>query len=359
MLTDKTMNYTVTEIDYSSRTNDTSVDFRSDTVTQPSKEMRFAMANSRVGDDVYGDDPTVNELQNKVANLLGKEAGLFVTSGTQSNLCAMLAHCNRGEEVITGDKYHVYSDEAGGASVLGSIMMAPLSTKCDGSIDADEIEKTIKPDDPHCPISRLLSLENTVAGKVQNLNNINACVARARKFGLSSHLDGARLMNAAIKLAIPAKAIVENVDSISLCLSKGLGAPAGSVLVGSKDLIKKANRIRKIVGGGMRQAGILASAGIYALDNNVQRLDADHQNAVILAQKLSSINQITVSPDHIETNMVFIKIPQTSITKIQKFCYNNGILINADSETVRLVTHLDISSEKIDFFVNKLKSFFS
>ena len=285
------MSYNLNQKDCSFPTNDFIVDFRSDTVTQPSKGMRSAMANSKVGDDVYGDDPTVNYLQNKVATLLGKEAGLFVTSGTQSNLCAMLAHCQRGEEVITGDKYHVYLDEAGGASVLGSIMMATVRTEKDGSIDADDIERTIKPDDPHHPISKLLSLENTVAGKAQELQNINSCAARAKKFGLSTHMDGARLMNAAIKLSIPVKVLVENIDSVSLCLSKGLGAPAGSILAGSRDLIKKAYRVRKLLGGGMRQAGVIASAGIYALDNNIQRLDCDHQNAILLAQKLHGINQ--------------------------------------------------------------------
>ena len=335
------------------------IDFRSDTVTQPTSGMRVAMANSRVGDDVYGDDPTVNELQNRVADLLGKEAGLFVTSGTQSNLCAMLAHCHRGEEVITGDKYHVYVDEAGGASVLGSIMMATIKTELDGSLEANQIEKTIKPDDSHYPISKLLSLENTVGGKVQKLKNINSCIERAKKFGLSSHLDGARLMNAAIKLAVPAKTIVNNVDSVSLCLSKGLGAPAGSVLAGSKNFIKKAHRIRKLVGGGMRQAGVIASAGIYALENNIHRLDCDHQNAILLAQKLHQIKAINVVPEDVETNMVFITIPKGSKSKLQRFCFNNKILINVDSDTIRLVTHLDISPRKITFFVNKLKSFFS
>ena len=351
------MSYDVNRIN-SSQTNDFIIDFRSDTVTQPTKGMRYAMANSKVGDDVYGDDPTVNDLQNKVATMLGKEAGLFVTSGTQSNLCAMLSHCNRGDEVITGDKYHVYYDEAGGASVLGSIMMAAIKTKSDGSIDPDEIEKTIKPDDPHFPISKLLSLENTVAGKTQDLNNINACVARAKKYGLSIHMDGARLLNASIKLSVSVKTMVENIDSVSLCLSKGLGAPAGSILAGSKNLIKRACRVRKLVGGGMRQAGIIASAGLYALDNNVQRLDSDHQNAILLAQKLHKINGITVVPEDVDTNMVFMKIPAGSKTKIQKFCSKNGILINADSDNIRLVTHLDISSEKIDFFVEKLRSFF-
>ncbi len=353
------MGYSRNKMNYFSQIETSIIDFRSDTVTQPTQGMRNAMANAKVGDDVYGDDPTVNELQDKVANLLGKEAGLFVSSGTQSNLCAMLAHCHRGEEIITGDKYHIYVDEAGGASVLGSIMIATVKTKKDGSIDANEIEKKIKPDDPHYPISKLLSLENTVAGNVQDLNNINSCVNRARKFGLLTHMDGARLLNAAVKLAIPPKTMVEKLDSVSLCLSKGLGAPAGSILAGSKDFIKKAHRTRKLLGGGMRQAGVLASAGIYAIDNNIPRLDCDHKNAILLAQKLSYIKRVTVTPEHVNTNMVFIKIPIESTDKFQKFCSNNGILINVDSETIRLVTHLDISVEKINFFAEKIRLFFS
>ena len=353
------MNYKIPKKTHSYTANERVIDFRSDTVTQPTASMRKTMANSKVGDDVYGDDPSVNMLQTKVAELLGKEAGLFVTSGTQSNLCSMLSHCQRGEEVITGDNYHVYIDEAGGASVLGSIMMATVKTNLDGSIKANDIAKTIKPNDPHYPISKLLSLENTVAGKVQTPKNINACVCQAKKFGLSTHMDGARLMNAAVKLNIPAKEIVEKIDSVSLCLSKGLGAPAGSVLVGSKELIAKAYRIRKLVGGGMRQAGVLASAGIYALDNNVNRLNEDHKNATLLAEKLNGINKILVRSKDVETNMVFIKIPVEAINSFQKYCYDNKILINIESETIRLVTHLDISIEKIDFFVKKIKMFFS
>ena len=353
------MAYNTVQINYQFKNAEQLIDFRSDTVTLPSPGMRTAMAKSKVGDDVYGDDPTVNELQTRVATLLGKEAGLFVTSGTQANLCAMLAHCQRGEEVITGDKYHVFIDEAGGASVLGSIVMAPVRTKQNGNIDVNEIEKTIKPDDPHCPVTRLLSLENTVSGKVQDLDSINACVLRAKKFGLSTHMDGARLMNAAIKLAIPVKKIVEKIDSVSLCLSKGLGAPAGSILAGSKDLIKKAHRARKILGGGMRQSGVLASAGLYALDNNVQRLDFDHQNATLLAQKLCNISEISVIPETVDTNMVFIKIPRGTKNQFRNYCYENSILVNVDSRTIRLVTHMDISTEKINYFVDKLKSFFS
>ena len=334
------------------------IDFRSDTVTQPTEEMRATMANAKVGDDVYGDDPTVNELEDRVAKLLGKEAALFVTSGTQSNLCSMLAQCHRGEEIITGDKYHVYIDEAGGPSVLGSIMMAPIHTNEDGSIDTKSIEKAVKPDDPHYPISKLLSLENTVAGKVQSIKNINACAVQAKNLGLSVHLDGARLMNAAIKINRSPKVIVEKMDSVSLCLSKGLGAPAGSVLASSKAIINRAYRIRKLVGGGLWQAGIIASAGIYALDNNIERFEIDHKNALLLAKKLKAIPSIFVDLDGVDTNMVFITIPKEVKESLKKYCFDHSILISADSQRIRLVTHLDINNKKIDFFVNKIKSFF-
>ncbi|MBT6122894.1 MAG: low-specificity L-threonine aldolase, partial [Candidatus Puniceispirillum sp.] len=232
---------------------DVLVDFRSDTVTRPTAAMRAVMAKADVGDDVYGDDPNVNDLQDKVAALMGKEAALFVTSGTQSNLCAMLAHCQRGQEILTGENYHVFIDEAGGASVLGGIMMAPMPTNDTGALDIDDIDKTVKPDDPHCPISSLLCLENTVSGNVQSVASIDALALRGKAHGLSVHLDGARLMNAVVKLDVPVCDIVKNVDSVSLCLSKGLGAPVGSVLAGSKELISRAYRVRKLVGGGLRQ----------------------------------------------------------------------------------------------------------
>ena len=270
----------------------------------------------------------------------------------------MLAQCHRGEEIITGDKYHVYIDEAGGPSVLGSIMMAPLRTNEDGSIDAKSIEKAVKPDDPHYPISKLLSLENTVAGRVQSIENINCCATQAKNLGLSVHLDGARLMNAAIKMNQPPKVIVEKMDSVSLCLSKGLGAPAGSVLASSKAIINRAYRIRKLVGGGLRQAGIIASAGIYALDNNIERLEIDHKNALLLAKKLKAIPNISVDLDGVDTNMVFITIPTEVTESLKKYCFDNNILINADSQQIRLVTHLDINRKNIDFFVDKIKSFF-
>ncbi|MDC6455172.1 low-specificity L-threonine aldolase, partial [Alphaproteobacteria bacterium] len=247
------------------------IDLRSDTVTKPTAAMRQAMATAEVGDDVYGDDPTVNDLQDRVAKLLGKQAGLFVASGTQSNLVALLSHCQRGDELLVGDCYHVHRYEAGGVSVLGGVMMEAIGTDHRGLMEPSQITKAVKPDDPHCPISRLLCLENTISGHVHDVGVIAGLAKAGKNSGLGVHLDGARLMNAAVKLGVPAKQIVDPVDSVSLCLSKGLGTPAGSVLVGSHDFIARARRMRKLVGGGMRQVGILAAAGIYALDHHIDR----------------------------------------------------------------------------------------
>ena len=335
------------------------IDFRSDTVTKPTSGMRKAISKAEVGDDVYGDDPTVNNLEEQVAELLGKEAGLFLNSGTQSNLCAMLAHCQRGEEILTGDTYHVFLNEAGGASVLGGAMMSPIKTQPDGSIDADDIDRNVKPDDPHCPISKLLSIENTVSGKVQSVEQINKLSKRAKKFGLSVHMDGARLFNATTKLNVSSSTMVESVDSVSLCLSKGLGAPAGSVLVGSREFIRRAYRVRKLLGGQLRQAGILAAAGKYALDNNIQRLEQDHLNALILAKKLKSIDKISVNMRDVQTNMVFATFPKNSFNELKRHLSKTGILIATENNFVRLVTHLDISRGKIETFYKCLKSFFS
>ncbi|HCL48722.1 MAG TPA: low-specificity L-threonine aldolase, partial [Rhodobiaceae bacterium] len=237
------------------------IDFRSDTVTKPTAGMRQAMATAEVGDDVYGDDPTVNKLQDRVATLLGKQAGLFVASGTQSNLVALLSHCQRGDELLVGDCYHVHRYEAGGVSVLGGVMMEAIGTDHRGLMTPSQIAKAVKPDDPHCPISRLLCLENTISGHVHDVGVIAGLAKAGKDSGLGVHLDGARLMNAAVKLGVPAKQIVDSVDSVSLCLSKGLGTPAGSILVGAHDFIARARRMRKLVGGGMRQVGILAAAG--------------------------------------------------------------------------------------------------
>ena len=335
------------------------IDFRSDTVTQPTNEMRKAMSKAKVGDDVYGDDPTVNMLQEKVSSLLGKEESLFVTSGTQSNLCALLSHCQRGEEIITGDNYHVFVDEAGGASVLGGIMMHPIRTNMDGTIDPGDIVNSIKPDDPHCPITKLLSLENTVSGKPQTLTQLDIYSKLAKKHQLALHMDGARLMNAAVGLDTSAKTLVKKMDSVSLCLSKGLGSPVGSVLAGSREFIKKAYRIRKLVGGGLRQSGILAAAGIYALDNHIERLSIDHNNAKSLAKSLASISELDLNIEEVQTNMIFIKVPLGSESKLKKYLLKSNILINAESNKIRLVTHLDINTSKIKFFYERLKMFFS
>ena len=335
------------------------IDVRSDTVTKPTQDMRQAMCNASVGDDVYYEDPTVNALQAKVAKLLGKEAGLFVASGTQSNLCATLAHCQRGEEILVGDTYHIYRDEAGGAAVLGGVMITPVPTNDMGTIVSGEITNAIKPDDPHCTISRLLCLENTVAGNVQSAETINELSALGQKNGLAVHLDGARLFNAVVKLGVSAAELVAGVDTVSLCLSKGLGAPAGSVLVGSAEFIRRAHRIRKLLGGGMRQAGVLAAAGIYALDFHVDRLKDDHEKAIQLAEGLSKVQAIRVNPNHVQTNMVFMGVPNGSADGLRHYLAERGILLGGGSEKIRLVTHLDLKSADVDLLIEEISHYFS
>ena len=335
------------------------VDMRSDTVTRPTEGMRAAMMAAEVGDDVYGDDPTVNAFQDKAAALLGKEAALLMSSGTQGNLCAMMAHCQRGEEILTGNDYHVFVDEAGGASVLGGIMFAPMPVADDGGIDPADIDRTVKPEDEHCAISRLLTLENTWHGQVVPLARINAAASRARDHGLLVHFDGARLMNACVKLGISPAEILAEVDSVSLCLSKGLGAPAGSILAGSREMIRRAHRVRKLVGGGMRQVGILAAAGIYALDHHIDRLAEDHANALRLAERLANIPQITVNPAEVETNMVFAGLPDGAAPPLQAHLRDRGILINRGAPQIRLVTHLDCGADEIDLLVEEVQGFFA
>ena len=334
------------------------IDMRSDTVTQPTEEMRQAMVTAKVGDDVYGDDPTVNALQERVAKLLGKEAGLFVATGTQSNLCATLAHCQRGDEILVGDIYHIFRDEAGGAAVLGGVMMSPVPTTNSGTMLPVDVVNTVKPDDAHCAVSRLLCLENTVAGKVQSPETINELAATGHANNLAVHLDGARLMNAAVKLGVPVAKVVESVDTVSLCLSKGLGAPAGAVLVGTTDFIRRAHRIRKLVGGGMRQIGVLAAAGLFALENHVERLADDHNNALWLAERLSQIKSIDVNLDDVQTNMVFMGLPDGSADSLRHHLAERGILIGGGNSQIRLVTHLDIIPPDIDIFAEEVTDFF-
>jgi threonine aldolase len=334
------------------------IDLRSDTVTQPSREMRAAMAAADVGDDVYGEDPTVNRLEAMAAEMLGKEAALFVVSGTQSNLLALLSHCERGDEYIVGQQGHTYKYEGGGAAVLGSIQPQPLDYEPDGSLDLARVESAIKPDDPHFARTRLLCLENTQGGKVLSLDYLKRAGDFARSRGLGLHLDGARIFNAAIHLGVPVTEISRHFDSVSVCLSKGLGAPVGSVLCGTRALIGKARRWRKMVGGGMRQAGLLAAAGIYALEHNVERLARDHENARLLARELARIEAVKVAPGGAQTNMVYVAVePQRSAT-LRNFLKDRGILISGQG-TIRLVTHMDVERADIDRFVGTLKEFFA
>ena len=319
------------------------IDLRSDTVTQPTAGMLDAMARTATGDDVYGEDPTVNRLEAELAGRLGFAAALFVPTGTMSNLRGLMAHCERGEEYIVGQQAHTYKYEGGGAAVLGSIQPQPLEVQADGSLDLAQVAAAIKPDDFHFARTRLLALENTMQGKVLPMEYLAQARSFTREHGLQLHLDGARLYNAAVKLGVDAREITQHFDSVSVCLSKGLGAPVGSVLCGSLELIAKARRLRKMVGGGMRQAGYLAAAGLYALDHHVQRLAEDHANAEYLAQGLRAAG-FTVEPVH--TNMVYLQIGDKA-DAIKAFAAERGIKLSAAAR-LRMVTHMDVSRAQID-----------
>lgn len=332
------------------------IDLRSDTVTKPAEAMRRAMLDAEVGDDVYGEDPTVNRLQELAAELTGKDAGLFVPSGTQGNLLAILAHCQRGEEYIAGQQAHCYRYEAGGAAVLGGVQPQPIDFEADGSLDLDKVAAMIKPDDDHFAMTRLLCLENTQGGKVLSLDYQKRATVFAREHGLALHLDGARVFNAAVSQQMPVKEITKYYDSASICLSKGLGAPVGSVLVGSRELIKKAHRWRKMTGGGMRQAGILAGAGIYALENNVERLAEDHTNAKALAEGLAAIDGFDVDLSKIVTNMVFVDMEQGRKEQLECYLKERGILVGGYGQ-LRLVTHLDVAADDVAAVVEAVRAF--
>lgn len=334
------------------------IDLRSDTVTKPTAAMREVMVNAPVGDDVWGDDPTVNELEALAAEKLGKDAALYISSGTQSNLVALLSHCQRGDEYIVGQDAHTYKYEGGGAAVLGSIQPQPLSMESDGSIDLARIKAAIKPDNFHFAITQLLCLENTAAGRVLPMAYITEATQVAKSHGLKNHLDGARVYNAAVKLDIDVKEISQHFDSISVCLSKGLGAPVGSVLCGSKGLIKQARRWRKMLGGGMRQAGIIAAAGIYALENNIERLREDHDNAARLGQALGKMEELFVDEESLQTNMVFITPVAGDSEALVSYLNKNNILVDAGN-SIRLVTHMQISQEDIDTTIKVIKEFYA
>jgi len=358
------------------------IDFRSDTVTRPTPAMRDAMLSAPVGDDVFGDDPTVLELQSEAAQMLGFEAALFVPSGTQANLIAMMTQCARGEEAILGQQSHAYRWESGGMAVLGSIHPQPLENRSDGTIDLDQVAATIKPDDPHFAHTRLFGLENTIGGKVLPLDYLQAAGALSRRYGLIAHLDGARLMNAAVQTAsterltgntaapdtatpdsaairAAAKTICAPFDSVSLCLSKGLGAPVGSLLLGRHEVIARGVRIRKMLGGGMRQVGLLAAAGRYALAHHLERLSLDHRHAERLAEGFKALavrpgaldNRLAVEPA--QTNMVFVTVDAAIAPALAAHLKDHGVgcsgatLVDG-SIRQRWVTHLDVDSADVD-----------
>jgi len=334
------------------------LDLRSDTVTQPTQEMREHMMAAEVGDDVYGDDITINALEDKMARLLGKEAGLFLPSSTMSNLAAMMAHTQRGEEIIVGRQYHIFKFEAGGSSVLGGAFPYPLDAGDDGSLAPNDIKASIKPDDPHFPISRVLSLENTHSGQTVSLDRINACLDVADEHKLTKHLDGARFFNAITKLNISPIDLSSRFDSVNICLSKGLGAPVGAVLVGSKDKIASARRWRKMLGGGMRQAGLIAAAGIYALDHHVARLQDDHNRAAILASELTALNKFKVTYQDNQTNMLFIEPAAKDIEPLRQHLGKCGINMGG-GESIRIVTHLDIDDDGLTRITDGFKDYYS
>jgi threonine aldolase len=321
----------------------TVIDLRSDTVTKPTEGMLEAMARAPVGDDVYGEDPTVNRLEATLAQRLGFSSALFVPTGTMSNLLALMAHCERGEEYIVGQQAHTYKYEGGGAAVLGSIQPQPIEVQADGTLDLAQVAETIKPDDFHFARTRLLALENTMQGKVLPLSYLAAARTLTREQGLSLHLDGARVFNAAVRLDVDVREVARHFDSVSVCLSKGLGAPVGSVLCGSTELINKARRLRKMVGGGMRQAGILAAAGLYALEHHVERLADDHANAAFLARGLSELDY---SVEPVQTNMVYVRIDERAAA-LKGFCAKRGIRLSA-APRLRMVTHMDVSRDQIE-----------
>ncbi|KVD20312.1 threonine aldolase [Burkholderia ubonensis] len=332
------------------------IDLRSDTVTRPSPAMLAAMTAAEVGDDVWGDDPTVKRLQAVTAERAGKEAGLYLPSGTQSNLAAMMAHCERGDEYIVGQQAHTYKYEGGGAAVLGSIQPQPIENAPDGTLPIDRIVAAIKPLDDHFARSRLLALENTIGGRVLPAGYAEEAAAVARSRGLSTHLDGARVCNAAVASGRAIADLCAPFDTVSICFSKGLGAPVGSVLVGSRPLIERAARWRKMLGGAMRQSGLLAAACLYALEHNVERLADDHENAARLAAGLARIDEVKVLSH--ATNMVFAQFPEADCAPLEAWLKERGILTQMLYAS-RFVTHCDVSRDDVDTFVAAVGAYFA
>ena len=332
------------------------IDLRSDTVTRPTPAMRAAMATAEVGDDVFADDPTVNALQERIAALLGKEAALFLPTGTQSNLCGLMAHCGRGDEFLVGQMAHTYRWEGGGAAVLGSIQPQPLTQAADGTIALAEIEGAIKPDDAHFAPTRLLALENTWGGKVLPQSYVLDATALARSRGLATHLDGARLFNAAVAHGgdprAAARTLAEPFDTVSVCFSKGLGAPVGSALCGPRDLITRAHRVRKMLGGGLRQSGVLAAAVLHALDHHIDRLADDHAHARRLAEGLQGLPGVQCEMP--QTNIVFVDVAPERAQGVVERARAQGVLFTG-LYRLRLVTHLDVSAADIERAITVLR----
>jgi threonine aldolase len=342
------------------------VDLRSDTVTRPTAGMRAAMAAAPLGDDVFGDDPSVNALQEKIAAMLGFEAALFVPTGTQSNLCAILSHCQRGDEYIVGQMQHCYRWEAGGGAVFGSVQPQPIEHQPDGTLALADIEAAIKPDDPHFARSRMLALENTLGGKLLPIGYIEQATELAKRKGLTRHLDGARLFNAAVAQAAQtgaevraeARRIAQHFDSVSVCFSKGLGAPVGSALCGSRELIARARRVRKMAGGAMRQAGLLAAAASYALDHHVDRLAQDHALAQQLAHGLQNLAGLKVEAP--QTNIVFVDLlgdARDRSKELLEHLAQHGVLATG-LYRLRFATHLDVEASGVERAVTAIRAFF-
>jgi threonine aldolase len=331
------------------------IDLRSDTVTRPTPAMLKAMMEAPLGDDVYGDDPTVNRLQATLAERSGKEAALFLPTGTQSNLAGLMAHCERGDEYIVGQTAHTYKYEGGGAAVLGSIQPQPIAQAADGTLPLDMIAAAIKPDDSHFARTRLLALENTTGGKILPANYVAEATAFAKSRGLGTHLDGARIWNVMAATNESLAELCANFETVSMCFSKGMGAPVGSVLVGSNDLIARAKRWRKVLGGGMRQAGILAAACLYALDHHIPRLRTDHENAERLAEGLGEIPALKIINQ--ATSMAFVAVPPEQTAALSTFLKERGILA-AVGPTTRLVAHGDLTREDVETTIAAFKAFF-
>ena len=331
------------------------VDLRSDTLTRPTPLMRQAMSKANVGDDVFGEDPTVNLLEEMVAKRLGKEAALFVPSGTMANMVSQMTHCGRGDEVILGDQSHIFFYEQGGSSALGGIHPRTVDNQPDGKMTLHHIEAAIRNDDIHFPITRLIVLENThnrCNGSPLDAAYMNSVGKLARRYGLKIHVDGARLFNAAIALGVEARELVAEADSVNICLSKGLAAPVGSVVSGNRTFISKARRVRKVLGGGMRQSGILAAAGIVSLTEMVDRLEDDHVNARKLAEGLADVDGLSIDPDDVKTNIVYFQATRkgiTSQTLVERLGDQGIRVLPTGPDRLRAVTHYHVTSDDIKY----------